>query len=52
MTTIHVEPINDLIEHLHDNCPCGPAVEAVFRDDGSNGWMVTHYSLDGRELYG
>ena len=23
--------------------------EAVFRDDGSNGWLVTHHSLDGRE---
>lgn len=21
----------------------------LFRDDGSNGWLVTHHSLDGRE---
>lgn len=53
MTTIHVLPINDLIEHDDDGdqCPCGPTVEAVFRDDGSNGWMVVHHSLDGREQY-
>jgi hypothetical protein len=50
VTTIHVEPINDLIEHEDDDCPCGPDVEAVFRDDGSNGWLITHHSLDGREL--
>ena len=25
------------------------AAKAVFRDDGSNGWLVTHHSLDGRE---
>lgn len=49
-TIIHVEPINDLIEHEdHDGCPCGPDSEAVFRADGSNGWLITHHSLDGRE---
>lgn len=49
MTTVHVEPVNDLIEHVDDGCICGPDVEAVFRDDGSNGWVITHHSLDGRE---
>lgn len=49
MTTIHVEPVNDLIEHEDKDCICGPDVEAVFRDDGSNGWLITHHSLDGRE---
>ena len=49
--TVHVLPIHDLIEHedVGDACPCGPTVEAVFRDDGSNGWLVIHHSLDGRE---
>lgn len=34
----------------NDGCPCGPRVEAVMRDDGSNGWLYIHHSLDGREL--
>lgn len=48
---VHVLPVSDLIEHESDgaDCPCEPETEAVFRDDGSNGWLVTHYSLDGRE---
>ena len=25
-------------------------VETVPRDDGSIGWLITHHSLDGREL--
>ena len=51
MSTVHVEPVNDLIEHQDDDCPCGPDVEAVFREDGSNGWLITHHSLDGRERH-
>lgn len=51
MTTYHVEPVNDLIVHTEHDCPCGPDVEAVFRDDGSNGWLITHHSLDGRERF-
>lgn len=48
---VHVEPVNDLIEHEDsDKCVCGPDVEAVFRDDGSNGWLISHHSLDGREM--
>jgi hypothetical protein len=48
---VHTYPVNDLIEHATDgsDCPCGPTTEAVFRDDGSNGWQVIHQSLDGRE---
>jgi hypothetical protein len=46
---IHIEPINDLIEHLDSDCPCGPTDEPVERDDGSMGWLVIHHSLDGRE---
>lgn len=50
MSTVHVVPRNDLIEHdSSEDCACGPTPEAVFRDDGSNGWVYTHHSLDGRE---
>lgn len=50
---VHVVPVNDLIEHdtTGEPCVCGPDTEAVFRDDGSNGWLVLHHSLDGRELH-
>lgn len=52
MSTVHVTPVDDLIEHdsSGDGCPCGPTVEAVMRDDGSNGWLIIHHSLDGREV--
>ncbi len=46
---VHVEPIGDIVEHQDEDCVCGPRVEAVFHDDGSNGWVVVHHSLDGRE---
>lgn len=48
---VHVYPGRDLIIHIaaDDDCPCGPTVTAEFREDGSNGWLVTHHSLDGRE---
>lgn len=53
MSTVHVAPVADLIEHDTDGveCMCGPSTEAVFRDDGSNGWLVVHHSLDGREAH-
>jgi len=50
---VHVVPVDDLIGHETDDgqdCVCGPRVEVVERDDGSDGWVVTHYSLDGREV--
>ena len=52
MVTVHVTPIDDLIEHIEeeDDCPCGPEVEPVPREDGSFGWLITHHSLDGREF--
>jgi hypothetical protein len=52
VSTIHVEPINDLIEHDTTGAPCvcGPKERPVKHDDGSVGWVVTHNSLDGREL--
>ena len=51
MTTVHVYPISDLINHTTDSkdCICGPAIEPVPREDGSIGWLITHHSLDGRE---
>jgi hypothetical protein len=51
MATVHCYPVDDLVEHNTDSedCACGPDVEAVFRDDGSNGWLISHHSLDGRE---
>lgn len=49
--TVHAFPWDDLIDHVTDGsgCPCGPSTEAIFRPDGSNGWLVLHHSLDGRE---
>jgi hypothetical protein len=51
MSTVHVVPVNDIVEHDSDggDCICGPTTEAVMRDDGSNGWLIIHHSLDGRE---
>lgn len=49
MNTVHVEPVDDLIEHHDDDCPCGPTTEPVSRDDGTIGWLIIHHSLDGRE---
>ena len=54
MTTYHVLPVNDLVEHEADEgtaCVCGPDVEPVECDDGSINWLVSHHSLDGRELH-
>lgn len=53
MSTLHTYPVNDLIDHEvdGDDCPCGPTTEPVPRADGSFGWLVTHHSLDGRELH-
>lgn len=50
--TFHVVPINDLVEHdtTGGDCVCGPTTEPVVREDGTIGWVVTHHSLDGREL--
>jgi hypothetical protein len=49
--TVHVHPIDDLVEHVTsgDDCVCGPTIEPVPREDGSIGWLMVHHSLDGRE---
>ncbi|QKW15366.1 hypothetical protein [Verrucosispora sp. NA02020] len=47
---LHVTPTGDLIAHdTTGDCPCGPQVERVARDDGPDGWLHIHHSLDGRE---
>lgn len=50
--TLHVHPIHDLIDHDTStdeaDCPCGPEVRPVERDDGTFGWLLAHHSLDGR----
>lgn len=52
MTTRHVHPVDDLIEHDTNGtpCACGPRERPVKADDGSVNWIVVHNSLDGREL--
>lgn len=51
--TVHVLPVNDLIGHEEEgtDCPCGPDVECVPCEDGPDGWLITHHSLDGREQH-
>ena len=50
--SLHVLPINDLIEHeTTGSCPCGPDEQLVQRDGEPDRWMVVHHSLDGRELH-
>ena len=50
MTTTHVLPINDLIDHTDSEyCICGPTIEPIQNDDGTIDWIITHHSLDGRE---
>jgi len=49
MSSVHVVPVRDLIEHADHDCVCGPTTEPVERADGSIGWLITHHSLDGRE---
>ncbi|MDH6460128.1 hypothetical protein M2302_000279 [Micromonospora sp. A200] len=52
MSTVHVVPVNDLIEHDSGGgqpCVCGPDNVPVKRDDGSVEWEIVHHSLDGRE---
>lgn len=47
---VHVTPLRDQIHHTEtDDCVCGPRTEAVFRNDGSNGWLHIHHALDRRE---
>lgn len=52
MSTVHVVPIGDLIEHETDEdevCACGPLVGLVEGEDGTLHFRVIHHSLDDRE---
>lgn len=49
MSTVHVEPVNDLLAHEDEDCPCLPVTEPVKDDDGSMGWLVIHNAWDGRQ---
>lgn len=45
-------PVNDLIFHEDQDCPCGPRTIPVSNLlDGGFGWVIVHHSLDGRERY-
>ena len=46
---VHVLPFNDAVGHDGEDCICGTTVEPCPREDGSMGWLIIHYSLDGRE---
>jgi hypothetical protein len=49
MPTVHVLPVDDLVEHQDaDTCVCGPTTEPVPAEDGYIGWLVVHHALDGR----
>ena len=50
MREVHVHPAGDLIEHeLTGECPCGPESRREELEDGQDGWLIIHHSLDGRE---
>lgn len=51
MSTVHVLPISDLVDHEDEgtDCVCGPAVECVQNEDGPDGWLIVHNALDGRD---
>lgn len=48
----HVIPIGDLWVHALEDCACGPRTDVVRPDDDDEdlaGYVVVHFSLDGRE---
>lgn len=46
---VHVVPTGGLVTHEYVGCPCGPAQELIDDVDG-DAYLITHHSLDGREL--
>ena len=46
---VHVLPLWDLIDHKVSDCVCGTTTEPCPREDGSMGWLIVHFSLDGRD---
>lgn len=52
VTTVHVSPIGDYIEHEPENCLCGPNQEIMSDADFTKMFIISvHNSLDGREQY-
>lgn len=51
--TFHVLPIGDTRGHIaSESCWCAPVMEEVFDRSGQfAGWLYTHNSADGREMY-
>ncbi len=48
--SVHIVPLEDLVAHEPNDCPCGPDTEFVANAaDGPDGWLITHHSLDARE---
>lgn len=55
--TIHVYPLNDLIEHDIDSdaadceCPCNPRIDWIDEDTGLplNEPVIVHNAIDGRK---
>lgn len=52
MSTLHLYPENDVIDHDtdSDDCWCGPKTSPTKEPDGSIGWVILHNSIDGREF--
>lgn len=51
--SVHVVPIDDLVDHPDDDCVCGPDVEYIDPVTGLSHAepLVNHHSLDGREAH-
>ncbi|MFJ9671328.1 hypothetical protein ACIRP5_11140 [Streptomyces sp. NPDC101221] len=53
MTTLHVTPISDQVDHdtstAEADCVRGPEVRPALQAGGAVGWLLVHHSLDGRE---
>lgn len=48
---VHLMPVDDLIAHeASDDCACGPGSECVTEEGERDNWLMTHRSLDGREV--
>ena len=41
----HVVPVNDLQEHMDENCPCNPTPDEEMAN------LIMHNSFDGREAF-
>ena len=52
MSTLHVVPVDDLVEHEsatdQPDCACGPTPTLVQHDSEPDHWLIVHHALDGR----